>query len=322
MTKPEILMFRPMAPLIVDQLSERFTLHRLWEQADPDAYLAEVAPRVRGLAVSSASGFTRIGANVLDRLPNVEIMSSFGVGYDHVDAPHAAQKGVIVTNTPDVLTDEVADITIALVLNTLRQLPQAERYLRAGKWLEKPFPLTATLRGRKIGILGYGRIGKAVARRLDAFDVEVVYHGRRRQEDAKHAYYPNLVAMAREVDVLVVVTPGGPETNNLVDAKVLEALGPNGVLVNVARGSVVDEKALIKALQDKTILSAGLDVFADEPNVPQELIDMEHVVLLPHVGSASVHTRNAMAQLVVDNLVSWFAGKGPITPIDETPWTG
>jgi lactate dehydrogenase-like 2-hydroxyacid dehydrogenase len=229
---------------------------------------------------------------------------------------------VIVTNTPDVLNEEVADTTIGLLLNTLRQLPRAERYLRAGKWLEKPFPLTSTLRDRKIGILGYGRIGKAIARRLDAFGVEVVYHGRSRQEGAPHAHYPTLVEMARYVDVLIVIIPGGAETNNLVDATVLEALGPNGVLINVARGTVVDEKALIKALQDQTILSAGLDVFAQEPQVPQELIDMDHIVLLPHVGSASVHTRNAMGQLVVDNLSSWFAGKGPISPVTETPWKG
>jgi lactate dehydrogenase-like 2-hydroxyacid dehydrogenase len=320
MSKPDILMLRPMMPLVLEQLTERFNLHRLWEQAEPDAYLDEVAPRIRGLA--AGSGHQRIDASIIDRLPSLEIVSSFGVGYDHVDAAHAGSRGVIVTNTPDVLNEEVADTTIGLLLNTLRQLPRAERYLRAGKWLEKPFPLTSTLRDRKIGILGYGRIGKAIARRLDAFGVEVVYHGRSRQEGAPHAHYPTLVEMARYVDVLIVIIPGGAETNNLVDATVLEALGPNGVLINVARGTVVDEKALIKALQDQTILSAGLDVFADEPRVPQELIDMDHVVLLPHVGSASVHTRNAMGQLVVDNLSAWFAGKGPISPVTETPWTG
>jgi lactate dehydrogenase-like 2-hydroxyacid dehydrogenase len=320
MSKPEILMPRPMNPLVMEKLAALFTLHKLWEQADPDAYINEIAPRIRGLA--AGAGHFRIDAAIIDRLPNLEIISSFGVGYDHVDAAYASRKGIIVTNTPDVLNEEVADITLGLLLNTLRQLPQAERYLRAGKWLEKPFPLTSTLRDRKVGILGYGRIGKAIARRLDAFAVEVVYHGRTRQEGAPHAHYPTLVEMARYVDVLIVIIPGGAETNNLVDAQVLEALGPNGVLINVARGTVVDEKALIKALQDGTILSAGLDVFADEPNVPQELIDMEHVVLLPHVGSASVHTRNAMGQLVVDNISSWFAGKGPLTPVAETPWKG
>lgn len=320
MSKPDILMPRPMNPLVMEKLAELFALHKLWEQADQETYLAEVAPRIRGLA--AGAGHFRIDAGIMDRLPNLEIISSFGVGYDHVDAKYAGGKGIVVTNTPDVLNEEVADITLGLLLNTLRQLPQAERYLRAGKWLEKPFPLTSTLRDRKVGILGYGRIGKAIARRLDAFGVEVVYHGRNRQEGAPHAHYPTLVGMAQYVDVLIVIIPGGAETNNLVDAGVLEALGSNGVLINVARGTVVDEKALIKALQDGTILSAGLDVFADEPHVPQELIDMEHVVLLPHVGSASVHTRNAMGQLVVDNISSWFAGKGPLTPVAETPWKG
>ena len=320
MSRPEILMPRPMNPLVAEQLSESFILHRLYEQPDPEAHLDAIAPRIRGVA--TGAGTLRIDSGLIDRLPNLEIIASFGVGYDHVDAVHAGKKGVVVTNTPDVLNEEVADTALGLLLCTLRQLPQAERHLRAGKWLEKPFPLTATLRGRKVGILGYGRIGKAIARRLDAFDVEVVYHGRNRQEGVPHRHFETRLDMARYVDVLIVITPGGAETNNLVDAQVLEALGPDGVLINVARGTVVDEKALIEALRNGTILSAGLDVFAEEPQVPRELIDMEHVVLLPHVGSASVHTRNAMAQLVVDNAKSWFAGKGPLTPVAETPWKG
>jgi lactate dehydrogenase-like 2-hydroxyacid dehydrogenase len=228
----------------------------------------------------------------------------------------------VVTNTPDVLTDEVADLAIGLLLATVRELPQSDRYVRAGKWLEKPYPLTATLRGRTVGILGLGRIGKAIATRLEAFGIAVAYHGRSRQADVTYRYYPTLVEMAREVDVLMCVAPGGGETKHLVNAEVLAALGPNGILVNVGRGSVVDEQALIEALRSKTILSAGLDVFEDEPNVPPELITMEHIVLLPHVGSASVHTRNQMGQLVVDNLIAWFSGKGPLTPVAETPWTG
>ena len=316
--KTEILMPRPMAPRVIEQLDARFTLHRLWEADDADAFIAQHAPRIRGVATGGGSG-GRIDKALIDALPALEIVSSFGVGYDHVDAAHAGTKGVVVTNTPDVLTDEVADLALGLLLATLRRLPQADRYLREGRWLEKPFPLSPTLRERKIGILGYGRIGKAIAKRLDAFDVEVVYHGRREQADAPHRYYADLEAMAKDVDTLVVITPGGKGTEKMVDARILAALGPEGVLINVARGSVVDEAALIAALRDGTILSAGLDVFEKEPQVPQELIDMDHVVLLPHVGSASVHTRNAMAQLVVDNLVAWFDGKAPLTPVPETP---
>jgi lactate dehydrogenase-like 2-hydroxyacid dehydrogenase len=238
-----------------------------------------------------------------------------------VDVAEAARRGVTVTNTPDVLTDEVADLAVGLLIATVRRLPQVDRYLRAGKWLEKPYPLTGTLRGRRVGIVGLGRIGKAIARRLEAFDLPIAYHGRSRQEDVAYAYHPTLVGLAEAVDVLVLVTPGGPETKGMVDAGVLRALGPDGVLINVARGSVVDERALIEALRDGVIASAGLDVFEDEPRVPAELVAMDHVVLLPHVGSASVHTRNAMGQLVVDNLASWFAGRGPVTPVPETPWS-
>jgi lactate dehydrogenase-like 2-hydroxyacid dehydrogenase len=315
--RPDILMLAPMMPLIADGVAERFTLHRLWEAPDREAALRAIGPRVRGLA---SGAHAPVDAAVLDRLPALEIVSSFGVGYDHVDAAEAGRRGVTVTNTPDVLTDEVADLAVGLLLCTVRELPQSDRYLRAGRWLEKPYPLTATLRGRSVGIVGFGRIGKAIARRLEAFGLEVAYHGRREQEGVANRYYPDLVAMARAVDTLVVVTPGGPETRHLIDAPVLEALGPEGVLINVARGSVVDERALIEALRNRVIRSAGLDVFEDEPAVPAELVAMDHVVLLPHVGSASVHTRNAMGQLVVDNLASWFDGKGPLTPVAETPW--
>jgi lactate dehydrogenase-like 2-hydroxyacid dehydrogenase len=320
MDKVHVAMAGPMMPLIMEQLDGRFTLDRLWEAPDREAFLREVGPQIRGLA--SGPGHGRLDATLLDHLPNLEIVASFGVGYDHVDAAEAARRGIIVTNTPDVLNDEVADLAIGLLLATIRQIPQADRYLRAGQWLDKPFPLTATLRGRKVGILGLGRIGKAIAQRIEAFGVEVHYHSRNRQEGVAYAYHPTLVGLAQACDVLIVITPGGQGTRHMVNAEVLAALGPNGILINVARGSVVDEKALVEALRNRTILSAGLDVFADEPRVPQELIDIEHAVLLPHVGSASVHTRNAMGQLVVDNLVAWFEGRGPLTPVAETPWRG
>ena len=319
MEKVDVFIPSPMMPLIVDGITQYFTVHRGWPDETLETVLREVGPRIRGLA---AGGTRRIDGPMMDLMPNLEIIANFGVGYDRVDAAEAARRGIIITNTPDVLTEEVADLAVGLLIATVRQIPQVERYLRAGKWLEKDYPLTATLRERTVGILGLGRIGKAIATRLEAFGLGIVYHGRRPQDDVPYRFYPTLLDMAKDVDVLMIVIPGGEETKHLVNAEVLKALGPNGVLINVARGSVVDERALIGALRAKTILTAGLDVFEDEPRVPQELIDMDHVVLLPHVGSASVHTRNAMAQLVVDNLVSWFSGKGPLTPVPETPWTG
>ncbi|HZH53625.1 MAG TPA: 2-hydroxyacid dehydrogenase [Microvirga sp.] len=319
MTKTEILMPGPMMPSVIEALERDFILHRLWEQSDREAFLREVGPRIRGMAASTVG--VRPDADLIGRLPGLEIISSFGVGYDNVDVAEAARRGIVVTNTPDVLNAEVADLTIGLLIATLRRIPQADRYLRAGRWLEAPFPLSPTLRERKVGIVGLGRIGKAIARRLEGFDVQIAYHGRTRQEGVAYAYYANLVEMARACDVLIVITPGGASTKHLIGAEVLKALGPDGVLINVARGSVVDEKALIEALRTGTILAAGLDVFEDEPRVPQELIEMDNVVLLPHVASASVHTRRAMGQLVVDNLISWFAGRGPLTPVPETPWS-
>ncbi|MBM3083096.1 2-hydroxyacid dehydrogenase [Chelatococcus daeguensis] len=317
MSKPDILLVRPIMPLIEDGLTQHFTLHKLAQVADEAAFFREVGPRIRGVAAGGAGKADRA---LIEKLPALEIIANFGVGYDGIDVKAAAERGVIVTNTPDVLTDEVADLALGLLLATVRQIPQVDRYLRAGKWLEKPYPLTATLRERKVGILGLGRIGKAIAERCAAFGLDIAYHGRSRQADVPYRYYDNLLAMARDVDVLMVVAPGGTATHHIVNAEVLEALGPDGILINVGRGSVVDEKALIAALRDRKILSAGLDVFEDEPRVPAELIAMDHVVLLPHVGSASVYTRNAMGQLVVDNLVSWFEGKGPKTPVAETPW--
>ncbi|WP_201862383.1 2-hydroxyacid dehydrogenase [Microvirga soli] len=318
MSRTDILMTAPMMPIVIETLEKACTLHRLWEQQDQEAFLKEVGPRIRGVATSTLYG--RLEASLLDRLPNVEIISSFGVGYDNVDAVEAGKRGIVVTNTPGVLDDEVADLTLGLLLATLRKIPQADRYLREGQWLKASFPLSTTLRARKVGIVGLGRIGKAITRRLAGFDVSIAYHGRNQQDDVAYAYYPTVIGLAEACDVLIVITPGGAATRHLIDADVLKALGSNGVLINVARGTVVDEQALIEALKSKTILSAGLDVYEDEPRVPQELIDMEHVVLLPHIASASVHTRNAMGKLVADNIVSWVEGKGPLTPVPETPY--
>jgi lactate dehydrogenase-like 2-hydroxyacid dehydrogenase len=317
--KADILLLGPPRPLLVDGLAAAATVHRLVDAKDRETFLRELAPRVRGMAVSAP--VEPINGALMSRFPHLEIVASFGVGYDHVDANWAGAHGITVTNTPDVLNEEVADTALGLLLCTVREFPQAERYLRSGKWLEKAYPLSqGTLRDRTVGMVGMGRIGKAIARRLDAFGVPVVYHSRRPQTGASYRYYPDLLSMARDVDTLMVIVPGGASTQNMINAPVLEALGPRGILINMARGSVVDEPALIKALRERTIMSAGLDVFAKEPVVPKELIEMEHVVLFPHLGSASVATRRAMDQLVVDNLLAWVSGKPPLTPVAETPW--
>ena len=315
MTRPTVLMPGPMHDVVVDGCEERFELLRLWEAADPDALLAERGPDVRGLATG---GHRRVDADLLDRLPNLQIVANFGVGYDSVDVNAATERGVVVTNTQGVLDDEVADTALALLLMTVRELGQAERYLRAGRWAaEGPYPLTdLTVAGRKLGILGLGRIGEAIAHRAEAFGMSVGYHNRTRK-DVPYRYYPSLLEMAGDVDTLVVVVPGTAATRHLVDAEVLKALGPEGVLVNIGRGTVVDEQALIEALRTRTIHAAGLDVYEDEPNVPQELIDLDNAVLLPHVGSASKPTRRAMGQLVVDNLSTWFAKGRAITPVNR-----
>lgn len=317
MTKRELLITSPMMPMIEEQLERHFAVERLYKAADKEKLLAEFGPKVQ--AVGATPGL-QIDAALMQKLPALKIIGSFGVGYDAVDAKWAGEHGITVTNTPDVLNEEVADTTLGLLLATIRQLPQADHYLRAGKWLEKPFPFTATLQDRTVGVVGMGRIGKAIARRLEAFNTPIVYHSRNKAEGVSYKHYPDLKTMAHDVDVLILITPGGAATRHMVNKEVLEALGPNGIVINVARGSVIDEQALIEALRNKTILSAGLDVFEDEPRVPQALIDMDHVVLLPHVGSASVHCRNKMGQLVVDNLVAWASGKPPLTPVHETPW--
>jgi lactate dehydrogenase-like 2-hydroxyacid dehydrogenase len=293
-----------------------FRLHRTADKPVADIVAAH-GPRIRAIATR---GRERTDAALIERLPALEIVANFGVGYDSIDVPAAVRRGILVTNTPDVLDDEVADFTVGLLLATVRRLPQADRWVRGGRWLEAQFPLGPTLRDRTVGLVGMGRIGRRIAKRIAAFDVPVVYHSRRPRSDVPYRHYPDLLAMARDADTLVAVVPGGKETRHLVDARVLEALGPRGILVNVARGSVVDQDALVRALQQGTILAAGLDVFAEEPNVPKALLELDNAVLIPHCGSATHHTRGRMGRLVVDNLVSWFEGRGPLTPVPETPW--
>jgi lactate dehydrogenase-like 2-hydroxyacid dehydrogenase len=317
--KSEILLIGPARPVLAKGFAN-FTVHNLGGAANRDTSLMSLGD-VRAMAVSAP--VEPIDDRLFARLPKLEIISSFGVGYDHIDANAAAKRGIVVTHTPDVLTEEVADTAIGLLLCTVREFPQAERYLRAGKWREGNYPLSpATLRNRTIGLVGMGRIGAAIARRLEAFGVPIVYHTRTSRPELAYRHYPRLIDMARAVDTLIVIVPGGAETRNMIDASVLEALGPNGILINVARGSVVDEAALIAALKAKTIMAAGLDVFVNEPEVPQEFLAMENVVLLPHLGSASVFTREKMDQLLVDNILAWAADKPPLTPVPETPWRG
>lgn len=311
-----ILLVKPSTPLVMDALDAAFTLHRLDQQDDPDAWLAEHGDSIRGI-VSSAS-FALDGA-LMDKLPNLEIASNFGVGYDNVDVAAARDRGVMVTHTRSVLDEEVADTALALILMTLRNLIPAERYVRSGEWEAKgAFPLGKyTMKGSVLGIVGLGRIGKEIARRAEAFGMQIAYTGRRKQDDQPYAYHASVTDLAAEADVLLNCAPGGAGTFHMIDAGVLAALGPDGILINIGRGTTVDETALIAALRDGTIAGAGLDVFETEPNVPEALRKLENTVLLPHIGSATIPTRDAMGQLVVDNLTNWFDKGSALTPVPE-----
>jgi lactate dehydrogenase-like 2-hydroxyacid dehydrogenase len=316
--KIDLLIYGPSKPIVDNGFSDQFVLHAFETKHDLDRLTSAVAGKIRGAAVTYNS--VRGDGTTLARFPKLEIVSSFGVGYDHIDADYAREHDIIVTNTPDVLTEEVADIAMGLLIATLREFIKADRYLRSGLWMTQQFPLSVgSLRDRKVGMVGMGRIGQAIGRRLDASRVPVVYHSRHPAAGVSYKHYPDLIEMAKAVDTLILILPGGASTTKMINADVMTALGPRGVIINVARGSVVDEPALIAALKSGTILAAGLDVFANEPTVPDELRAMQNVVLLPHIGSASVVTRNAMDQLVVDNLKAWFAGKPPVTPVAETP---
>jgi lactate dehydrogenase-like 2-hydroxyacid dehydrogenase len=319
--KIDLLIYGPNKPIVDKGFSDQFVLHAFETTADLERLTPAVAEKIRGAAITYNT--VRGDSATLARFPKLEVVAAFGVGYDHVDANYAAQHNIMVTNTPDVLTEEVADVAMGLLISTLREFVKADRYLRSGLWMTQNFPLTVgSLRDRKVGMVGMGRIGQAIGRRLDASRVPVVYHSRKPAEGVSYKHYPDLIEMAKAVDTLILILPGGPSTNKMINAEVMKALGPRGVIINVARGTVVDEPALIAALKSGTILAAGLDVFTSEPTVPDELRAMQNVVLLPHIGSASVVTRNAMDQLVVDNLKAWFAGKGPLTPVAETPAKG
>lgn len=315
MTKRDttILLIGSFNDYIVGRLEQEFKVQRI-ESGDVVLLDPSWLGDVRGIA-----SMGKVDAVFIDALPNLEIIGNFGVGYDAVDARHAGAKGIMVTNTPDVLTEEVADTAIGLLIDTVRELSRSQAFLRAGEWEKARYPLSRlSLRGRKVGIFGLGRIGKAIARRIEAFGLPIAYCNRRKADDVSYDYHPTLTALAQAVDTLILVAPGGAQTSKIVNAGVLQALGADGVLINIARGSLVDEDALAEALQNGTIAAAGLDVFANEPHVSQALLEAPNTVLLPHIGSASIATRQAMADLVVDNLASWFDTGVAITPVPET----
>ncbi len=295
-----------------DRLVREFSAVSLFEAKDRAAALKEAAPRVRGLA---STGHARVDAALMDALPKLEIIANFGVGVDQIDLDAAKQRGIIVTNTAGALNECVADCAMALVLNTLRKIPQSGVYLRAGLWQSQgAYPLGTSLGGKTLGILGLGRIGAEIAKRAQAFGMKIRYHNRR-QKDVSFAYDPDAVTLAENSDVLMVITPGGADTEKLVNAQVLDALGPQGYLINVARGSVIDEPVVLRYLQEKRIAGAGLDVFEHEPKVPPEFFALDNVVLTPHVASATHETRTAMGNLQIENLHLHFAGKPVKTPV-------
>jgi lactate dehydrogenase-like 2-hydroxyacid dehydrogenase len=321
MTRPALLQTGPMMPLIEAGTAKHFTLHKLHEAKDAEALLAKVGPDVVAITTGGHTG-VKTDAALIARLPKLRVVGNFGVGYDSIDAAAAAKRGIIVTNTPDVLTEEVADTALGLMIMTVREFGQAEQYLRAGRWAkEGDYRLTpASLRDRTVGMVGMGRIGQAIATRAAAFGMPIVYFSRSKKSDVGYPYYDDLVAMAKAVDILMVITPGGPSTKNMINADVLKALGPKGILINMARGTVVDEPALLAALKTKTIYSAGLDVFWNEPKIDPAFLTLDNVTLLPHVGSGSEYTRDLMGQMVVDNLAAYATGKPPISPVAETPF--
>jgi len=309
----DVLSVTKLSPLLEPQLRAAFNLHDRLHETDPAAF-AKIAPSVRAIA---ASGESKVPAALIAQLPALEIISVFGVGYDGVDVAAAKARNVMVTHTPNVLNDDVADLAIGLMLSAARQLPAADRYVKDGQWPNGPMPLARKVSGARMGIVGMGRIGQAIAQRALAFNMSVAYTARSAKANIPHTYYPTATALAAESDFLVVITPGGEGTRKLINAEVLKALGTKGILVNVARGSVVDEAALIEALKNGVIGGAGLDVFEAEPNVPEALRALPHVVLAPHIGSATSQTRQAMADLAFNNLKSHFDGQAVHTPVPE-----
>ena len=310
--RPELLVVAPLMPFLMEALRRDYTVHDRIHVSDPAAF-AGIAPRIRGVV---ANGEAKVPRELIAQLPALEVISVFGVGYDGVDVAAAHERGVPVTNTPEVLNDDVADLAIGLLLAVARRIPQADRFVRANEWPAGPISLSRKVTGSRLGIVGMGRIGQAIAQRASAFKMDIAYTARSPRANVGYTYYPDAAALAAAVDFLVVITPGGAATRGMIDARVLAALGSEGYLITVARGSVVDEPALIEALRNKVIAGAGLDVFANEPNVPEALRSMPNVVLTPHIGSATKQTREAMGKLTFDNLQAHFSGAPLLTPVD------
>ncbi|MEO8386475.1 MAG: 2-hydroxyacid dehydrogenase [Betaproteobacteria bacterium] len=299
-------------PALEKALVAEFDVHQLWKEADQTAYLADHGAEFVGLATSARWG---ADAALMKALPKLKVISSFGVGYDTIDIAAASQRGIVVGNTPDVLTDCVADTAFGLLLDVGRGMSASERFVRRGDWLRGAFALQTRVSGKRLGILGLGRIGRAIAKRASGFDMDIRYHNRRRVDDVAFGYESSLEELARWADFLVVASAGGPETRHLVSANVLTALGPEGFLINISRGSVIDESALVNALVNKKIAGAGLDVFENEPHVPEALMMLDNVVLLPHIGSGTHETRQAMADLTMANLRNYFSEGRLLTPV-------
>ena len=310
--KPRLLQHGRLPEHTEARLAEHFDVHPLWAESDPAAYLAQHGGEFVAMTTRAATG---VDAPMLATLPNLRVISSFGVGLDKLDLDTARARGIAVGYTPDVLNDCVADTAFALLMDAARQVSAADRFVRRGGWLKGPYPLTTRVSGKRLGIVGLGRIGQAIAQRAAGFALDIRYHSRRPVASAPYGHEPDLLALARWADFLVVTTPGGAATHHLINGEVLQALGPQSFLINVARGSVVDEAALVQALQNRVIGGAGLDVFADEPHVPEALLSLDNVVLLPHVASGTHDTRQAMADLTVANLDAFFAGERVISPL-------
>jgi len=313
MTAPHVLLMANVHPLLVESLEKTYQLHEFLPSQSNEP-LEGIAQDIQAIV---AYGESRVTPDFLAQFPAAKLLAVWGVGYDGVDVAGAHSLGVSVTNTPDVLTDDVADLAMGLVLATARAIPSADRFVKAGKWGSEKFPLTRKVSGSRLGVVGLGRIGLAIAQRAEAFGMKISYSARQRKEDVGYPYYSSPQALAAGVDFLMVCTVGGNPTRGLIDAEVLNALGPEGILINVARGSVVDESALIKALLEKRIAAAALDVFVDEPNVAAELRQMDNVVLTPHMASSTLNTRIAMNNLVMQNLAAYFKGEALITPVSS-----
>ncbi|MDE1166121.1 MAG: 2-hydroxyacid dehydrogenase [Pseudomonas sp.] len=309
----DVLIWGPMHASLMQSLEAHHRVHKRWEIADLPGWAAEHGAAITAVVTSGVYGADNA---LLDQLPNLQVITSFGVGYDGVDTAYLARRGIKLSNTPDVLNNAVAETALALMLSVSRRISEAERFVRAGKWLNSKFPLGRDLTGKTCGIVGLGKIGKTIARRAQAFDMHIAYYRPSGPyEGVAHTHYADLQALARASDYLVVIVPGGDATQHLINAQVLKALGPDSYLINVARGSVVDEPALVAALLEGDIAGAGLDVFEDEPHVPHALLGLDNVVLLPHIGSGTHETRQAMADLVYANLSGYFATGTLVTPV-------